>query len=63
VAKKSDIIYKGINSMHVNVRYDKIVIITQLCVAYNKKCNLEPCNCSICFWGFGSKFFFWTNQV
>ena len=27
--------------MHVNVRYNKIVIITQLCVAYNKNVILS----------------------
>ena len=49
--------------MHVNVRYNKIVIITQLCVAYNKNVILSHVTVLSVFEDLDQIFFFWTNQV
>ena len=44
--------------MHVNVRYNKIVIITQLCVAYNKNVILSHVTVLSVFEDLDQKFFF-----
>ena len=47
--------------MHVNVRYNKIVIITQLCVAYNKNVILSHVTVLSVFEDLDQKLFF-LNQ-
>ena len=47
--------------MHVNVRYNKIVIITQLCVAYNKNVILSHVTVLSVFEDLDQIFFF-LNQ-